>query len=161
MHLHTIGVYGFSAATFFSTLEAAGIDAVWDVRQRRGVRGADYAFANATRLQARLAEVGVAYHHLEELAPSAELRRHLQDLDRQEGVAQRERASLPTTFTTRYRRDVLAPVDLATVIAGAGPADRPALLCVEAVAEGCHRSLAAAAIADALDLAVTHLSPPG
>ena len=42
----TIGAYGFSADRFFAALREAGVDTFLDIRQRRGVRGAEYAFAN-------------------------------------------------------------------------------------------------------------------
>ena len=159
--LLTVGVYGFDADSFFAALEGVGVDAVWDVRQRRAVRGADYAFANAKRLERRLAEAGVGYAHLTELAPSAELRGFLQDLDRQAGVRHRTRTTLPAPFVERYRAEVLDPVDLTEVAASAGEAARPALLCVEGVPEACHRSLAAAALAEALGVRVTHLRAGG
>ena len=62
-----------------------------DVRQRRGVRGPEYAWANSARLQAALAGAGVAYEHHKELAPTTELR-HLQyaeDARRREGKRSR------------------------------------------------------------------------
>lgn len=50
----TIGVYGFDADTFLHRLQAAQVGVLLDVRQRRGVRGAEYAWANARRLQRAL-----------------------------------------------------------------------------------------------------------
>ncbi len=50
----TIGAIGYSAEAFFRALQQAGVDTFVDVRRRRAVRGADYAFANSQRLQARL-----------------------------------------------------------------------------------------------------------
>ncbi|WP_349829476.1 hypothetical protein [Brevibacterium litoralis] len=44
-----------------------------DVRQRRGVRGTEYAWANSRRLQAALAANGIDYRHHRELAPTTEL----------------------------------------------------------------------------------------
>ena len=46
----TIGVYGFDESSFFQTLQNAGVDTFCDLRARRGVRGAAYAFANGERL---------------------------------------------------------------------------------------------------------------
>ena len=51
LKLVTIGVYGFDEASFFAALQTAGVDTLCDMRQRRGVRGADYAFVNSKRLQ--------------------------------------------------------------------------------------------------------------
>ncbi len=59
----TIGVYGRSEADFFDTLQQAHVDLFCDIRARRGVRGSEYTFANSQRLQARLAELGIAYRH--------------------------------------------------------------------------------------------------
>ena len=70
----TIGVYGFDLDEFLATLEKAGVTIVLDVRQRRGVRGTQYAWANSKRLQRALAEARVGYARLPELAPTTELR---------------------------------------------------------------------------------------
>lgn len=43
----TIGVYGFTAESFLRQLHEAGVTKLIDVRQRRGVRGAEYAWANS------------------------------------------------------------------------------------------------------------------
>jgi hypothetical protein len=47
----TIGVYGFDLAGFLAALREADVGLVLDVRQRRGVRGSHYAWANSKRLQ--------------------------------------------------------------------------------------------------------------
>ena len=73
----TVGVYGFTGETFLAALREVGVRLLIDVRQRRGVRGSDYAWVNSQRLQAALAEAGIEYRHLKELAPTTELR-HLQ-----------------------------------------------------------------------------------
>jgi uncharacterized protein (DUF488 family) len=73
----TIGVYGADLGSFLAMLRAAGVTAVIDVRQRRGVRGREYAWANAQRLQAALAQAGIDYVHRKDLAPTTALR-HLQ-----------------------------------------------------------------------------------
>ena len=62
-HLVTIGVYGFTAQTFLDRLREADVAQLLDVRQRRGVRGSDYAWANSARLQAALAEADIEYRH--------------------------------------------------------------------------------------------------
>ena len=43
--LYTIGVYGFTKQTFHDALDEARIDAVVDIRRRRGVRGREYSFS--------------------------------------------------------------------------------------------------------------------
>jgi uncharacterized protein (DUF488 family) len=68
--LATIGVYGFDVTGFLAALREADVGLLLDVRQRRGVRGREYAWANSLRLQAALAEAGIAYEHHRELAPT-------------------------------------------------------------------------------------------
>ena len=58
LRIVTVGVYGFTLGTFLTALDEARVDCVFDVRQRRGVRGAAYAWANAQRLQLELAHMG-------------------------------------------------------------------------------------------------------
>src|SRR5919106_275903 len=59
----TIGVYGFDQAAFLAALARARVKVLLDVRQRRGVRGSEYAWANSARLQAALADAGIEYRH--------------------------------------------------------------------------------------------------
>jgi len=47
----TIGVYGFDLDSFLAALREANVRQLLDVRQRRGVRGPEYAWANSQRLQ--------------------------------------------------------------------------------------------------------------
>lgn len=155
----TIGVYGFTAETFLQALDAAGVHLLLDVRDRRGVRGAQYAWANAARLQAALAEAGIGYRHHRELAPSAGLRRLQYAEDARGGVGKRERTRLAPAFTERYEREVLDKADL-TVVAGALPErGAAALLCVEQDPEACHRSLLADRLAREHGARVLHLRP--
>src|SRR4029079_2390580 len=65
----TIGAYGFTAERFFAALREAGVDTFLDIRQRRGVRGAEYAFANHGRLTASLEGMGIRYLHERGWAP--------------------------------------------------------------------------------------------
>jgi uncharacterized protein (DUF488 family) len=74
MAVATIGVYGFTAGSFLDALSEADVALLLDVRQRRGVRGSEYAWANSLRLQAALAEASVDYRRHPELAPTTELR---------------------------------------------------------------------------------------
>ncbi len=46
MKFYTIGVYGSTGNEFFQKLIDNNIDTFCDIRQRRGVRGAKYAFVN-------------------------------------------------------------------------------------------------------------------
>jgi len=70
----TVGVYGFTIDGFLEALREADVRLLLDVRQRRGVRGAQYAWANAVRLQAALARAGVpAGSQITKRVPAAEL----------------------------------------------------------------------------------------
>jgi uncharacterized protein (DUF488 family) len=151
----TIGVYGFSAATFLDALRGADVPRVLDVRQRRGVRGSEYAWANSKRLQAALADAGIEYEHHPELAPTTELRQLQYAEDARQGVGKRSRSNLAPEYVERYTREILDQVDLSAVVARL-PA---ALMCVERDPEACHRSLVAARLADAYGLGVANLRP--
>lgn len=70
----TIEVYGFDGETFLQCPRRTDVRVLLDVRQRRGVRGRAYAWPNSRRLQAALAEAGIAYRHHPELAPTTALR---------------------------------------------------------------------------------------
>ena len=155
----TIGVYGFEAASFIAALREADVRILLDVRQRRGVRGREYAWANAARLQSALAEAGIDYAHLKELAPTTELRELQYAADARAGVGKRSRSELAPEYVERYTREILEPVGVDPVL-DALPADgRAALLCVERDPGACHRSLIAARVADDHRVAVTHLLP--
>lgn len=145
----TIGVYGFSADGFLATLLENDIRELLDVRQRRGVRGSEYAWANAQRLQRALAEAGVGYRHLIELAPTTELRELQYAEDARTGTPKRKRAMLAPAYVARYKREVLDRAPLPEL----PERGLAALFCVERDAHGCHRSLIAGRLADdVLDL---------
>jgi uncharacterized protein (DUF488 family) len=153
--LATIGVYGWNADTFIAALHDAGVGLVLDVRQRRGVRGSEYAWANAKRLEAALWDAGIAYGHAPELAPTTELRTLQYAEDARRGEGKRSRSVLAPEYVERFTREILAEASLDRVLE-VMPADAvTALLCVERDPEACHRSL----VADAFRLPVTHLRP--
>lgn len=154
----TIGVYGFDGPGFLSALRGAKVELVLDVRQRRGVRGAQYAWANAKRLQAALEEAGIGYAHLPELAPTTELRQLQYAEDDRLGEGKRSRTRLAPEYARRYTEEILEAVDLAPILRFVG-AQRAALLCVERDPEACHRSLIAARLERELGAAVEHLLP--
>jgi uncharacterized protein (DUF488 family) len=130
-----------------------------DVRQRRGVRGREYAWANAVRVQNALAAAGVAYRHHKELAPSTELR-HLQYAeDARQGVGKRSRVELASEYRTRYTREILDRVRLDVIVEGLPLEGASALLCVERDPEACHRSIIAEHLAAQCDAVVSHLRP--
>jgi uncharacterized protein (DUF488 family) len=155
----TIGVYGFDRETFLATLAEAGVDLVLDVRQRRGVRGSEYAWANARRLQDSLKEAGFGYSHLKELAPTTELRHAQYRADSRRGEGKRSRSVLAPEYASGYTEQILDRTDLAPIVKwiGGGVA---ALLCVERDPEACHRSLIAARLRDDWGFSVMDLRPP-
>ena len=157
----TVGVYGFSAGTFLETLREAGVGLLLDVRQRRGVRGSEYAWANARRLQAALAEAGVEYRHHPELAPTTELRQAQYREDARLGVGKRSRSELAPAYREGYTREILDRVDLDAFAAGLPDGVVPALFCVERDPEACHRSIVADRLAGEQGMRVMHLRPPG
>ena len=157
--LATIGVYGFAVEEFLRTLHDADVRLLLDVRQRRGVRGPQYAWANSKRLQAALAQAGIGYQHHPELAPTTELRQLQYREDDRQGVGKRSRAELAPEYRERYLRDILDRADLGAVAAQLPDEGASALLCVERDPEACHRSLVAERIAHEYGLAVTHLRP--
>jgi uncharacterized protein (DUF488 family) len=155
--LATVGVYGFTAAAFLDALREAGVDVLLDVRQRRGVRGSEYAWANSLRLQAALAEAGIDYRHVKDLAPTTELRQLQYREDARVGVGKRSRVELAPEYRDRYLAEVLDGVDLPAIAAGL-PADATvALLCVERDPEACHRSLIAERLAADQGVPLVHL----
>ncbi len=155
----TIGVYGFTAEAFLETLVGAGVGLLLDVRQRRGVRGPDYAWANSAQLQRLLAAAGIGYRHVKDLAPTTELR-HLQYReDDRNGVGKRNRVVLAPEYTERYLREVLDPFDLGALVAELPGDVVTALLCVECDAQACHRSLVAARLRADHGLSVMDLRP--
>jgi uncharacterized protein (DUF488 family) len=157
--LATIGVYGFSAPTFLEALQEAGVTLLIDVRQRRGVRGREYAWANAARLQAALAEGGIDYRHHRELAPTTELRELQYREDARQGVGKRSRTELAPEYRERYTREILDRVDLSQLVAELPARGIAALLCVERDPEACHRSIVAERLAAEHRVRVTHLRP--
>ena len=139
----TVGVYQSSLDDFLDTLTSHRVAMVIDVRQRRGVRGREYAWANSLRLQAALKEAGIGYRHVPELAPTTELR-HLQYReDNRLKVGKRSRVELAEDYRRRYLDEVLDRVDLGAFLESLPDDATSALLCVERDAGACHRSLIA------------------
>jgi uncharacterized protein (DUF488 family) len=155
----TIGVYGFDRDSFLRTLTDAGIDLVLDVRQRRGVRGSEYAWANAQRLQAALGKAGIRYSHHKELAPTTELRERQYEEDARRGEGKRSRTVLSPAYATGYTEQILDPADLDEVVRWIG-SSHAALLCVERDPEACHRSLITARLERDWGFEVEDLYPP-
>jgi uncharacterized protein (DUF488 family) len=156
----TIGVYGFDAEHFFDALVAAHVDTLCDIRRRRDVRGAEYAFANSRRLQERLKTANIRYIHCIDLAPADALRAQQAQADHAAHTARRQRTLLSPAFIAGYQESVLVNFDAAAFVADLGPAARVvALLCVEREPTACHRSLLAEHLHTVLRAPVRHLTP--
>ena len=157
MPLFTIGVYGFEAESFLAAL-AGEVDVIVDVRQRRGVRGSEYAWANSQRLQAALEDAGIGYRHLKELAPTTEMRQLQYREDARRGEGKRSRTVLAPAYVRAYTEEVLDRADLSPLIELAAKGN-PALLCVERDPEACHRSLIVARLERDHGIAAQHIRP--
>jgi uncharacterized protein (DUF488 family) len=155
----TIGVYCFDVDTFLQRLQTAGIKLLVDVRQRRGVRGPKFTWANARRLQALMADAGIAYSHHLELAPTTGLRQLQYREDDRNRVGKRSREVLAPEYARRYVAEILdrAPLEpLVEELQAHGPG---ALFCVECASTACHRSLIAERLQARFGFAVSHLLP--
>jgi uncharacterized protein (DUF488 family) len=157
--LYTVGVYGWEPESFFDRLEEAKIDLFLDIRRRRGVRGREYAFANAARLQAELERRGIVYRHLLALAPENATRALQTREDQAQGVARRKREALGEAFVDDYTSRTMAPFDWDELIDELQTVQRPVLFCVERSPEACHRGLVARRLAQETGVPVTDLMP--
>ena len=129
-----------------------------DLRQRRGVRGPDYTWANSLRLQRALAAADIGYRHVKELAPTTELRQLQYREDDSRFVGERNRVALASGYE-RYTREILDPFNLGALLADLPGDSVTALLCVERDPEACHRSLVAERLRTVHGLPVTDLRP--
>ena len=155
----TIGVYGWTLESFLTALRAAKVRVVLDVRQRRGVRGAEYTWANSARLRSALASAGIEYRHHKELAPTTELRHVQYEDDARRRVGKRSRLELAPEYRERYSREILDQADLGELVRKLPADGLAALLCVERDPEACHRSLIAERLEADYDTSVVHLRP--
>lgn len=161
LQIATIGVYGTTAEGFLVALREAGVGLLLDVRQRRGVRGSQYAWANSLRLQAAVAQAGIAYRHELALAPTTELRQLQYEEDARQGVGKRTREVLAAEYRRRYVEEILEDIDMDAFVASLPRDSRSALLCVERDPRACHRSLIAERLAEDYGATVLHLMPVG
>jgi uncharacterized protein (DUF488 family) len=159
MRIATIGVYGWTLESFLAALHVANVRVVLDVRQRRGVRGPEYAWANAARLQAALTSAGIGYEHHKELAPTTDLRQVQYEQDTRQGVGKRSRLELAPEYRERYQREILDRVDLGELVRELPADGLAALLCVERDPEACHRSLIAECLETSFGASVVDLRP--
>jgi uncharacterized protein (DUF488 family) len=158
--VYTIGVYGSNKERFFRAIGEAGIDIFLDVRRRRGVRGPLYPFANAKRLMAELAELGIPYRHILELAPQNATREIQYAADARAKQRKSERRTLAPEYIREYVPQTLDVFDFAALAKELHAFHAPVLCCVERYPEACHRSLVAPQLAQAMHAdEVVHLFP--
>jgi uncharacterized protein (DUF488 family) len=154
----TIGAFGWSEDAFFAALTGEGVTLFCDLRRRRGVRGAEYAFVNRTRLQQRLDQMGVDYVHRLDLAPSERVRSVQAEADARAGIAKRRRSRIGEAFRAAYATESLAGFDPPEFVTELGHPEVLCLFCVERDPAACHRSIVAERLADS-GLTVEHLLP--
>jgi len=158
MEFFTIGVYNSSEEEYFEKLIENRIDTFCDIRQRRGVRGAKYAFVNSKRLQEKLNDLDIKYGHVIDLAPTKEIRELQKEADAQKGELKRDRNRLGQVFTIAYKDRILSNFDFDSFLEKLDEvgADRVVLFCVEEKPEACHRSIVADRL-EKLGYKITHL----
>ncbi len=111
MEFYTIGAYNSTEQEFFVKLIQNGIDTFCDIRQRRGVRGAKYAFLNSNRLQQKLNDLDIKYGYIPDLAPTTEIRELQKEVDLKKRELKRERQILGQVFVIEYKNKVLKNFD--------------------------------------------------
>jgi uncharacterized protein (DUF488 family) len=155
----TIGVHNWDLDSFLTALRGLEHPFLLDLRQRRGVRGPQYAWANSQRLQRALAAADIPYRHVRDLAPTTGLRQLQYAADDAAGVGKRTRNTLDPAYVAGYTEQILDPFDLPELLASLPDGVTPVLLCVEAEPSACHRSLVTAHLAAERGLDVEHLRP--
>ena len=145
MEFYTIGVYNSTEQEYFKKLTDNNIDTFCDIRQRRGVRGSQYAFVNSNRLQAKLKSLDIKYDHIIDLAPTTEIRALQKEADSQMGELKKDRNKLGQVFSIAYKDKILSKFEFGTFINKLNEieAKKIALFCVEEKPEACHRSIVA------------------
>lgn len=143
MKLATIGYENDSQADVISRLKAAGVEVLLDVRAVASSRKAGFS---KIVLAASLAEAGIEYVHLQKLGTPKAGR----DAARAGRIAEMREI---------YEGHLAEPVaQLELVQACAIASDRKAaLLCYEADHNGCHRSIVAQRLHEALSLEIENL----
>jgi len=135
-HVFTVGYEGRTVADLVEVLESTGVTRVVDVRElplsrRRGF--------SKTRLRERLKEAGIGYVHVK-LA----------------GNPYRKMKARVEECLEMFRRHVDKTPEVVPELMAAVEGERAALLCVEAEATSCHRSVLADRLAER-GLVVAHL----
>jgi uncharacterized protein (DUF488 family) len=127
--LFTIGYEGKTLAEFLAELEAAGVEEVIDVRAVAASRRPGFS---KTALRNALAEHGIGYVHLRPLGTPAAGRE----------AARKGRVAEMREIYAGQLETPEAELAMAQALSEAGE-KRAALLCYEADAAGCHRTMLA------------------
>ena len=159
MKFYTLGVYGTTEAEFFRKLLDNRIDIFCDIRARRAVRGAVYAFANAAQLEAKLGKLKISYMPVKELATPPDIRKLQKQIDAEANVSQRQREQLSPVFVAAYTKAVLESFDFDQLVQQLQDlrAERIAIFCVERFPAACHRSLVAERLRALYGYSIVHL----
>ena len=117
MIIYTISVYGSTEEEFFGKLIKSQIDLFCDIRQRRGVRGRQYAFVNSSYLQKRLSELGIGYLYEKRYAPTREIREMQWAEDKEVHQTKKSRETLGHAFCCGYEQLILDNENLDELVA--------------------------------------------
>ncbi len=159
MKIHTIGVYNSTEKEFFDKLVDNKIDLFCDIRQRRGVRGAQYKYVNSNYLQSKLSDLRINYRYIKDLAPTDEIRQAQKEADKLNGETKKQRNTLGFVFRSKYNKLILEKFDFDALVMDFKQieAQNIALFCVEEFPVACHRSLVAERLAKKLNCEVINL----
>ncbi|MBC8006403.1 MAG: DUF488 domain-containing protein [Verrucomicrobia bacterium] len=155
----TIGVFNSTEEEFFEKLTSYRVDTFCDIRQRRGVRGAKYAFVNSKKLQQRLKELNISYEYLPGLAPSTKIRALQKEKDQEEDITNKKRLNLGEAFVNEYKSSILKPFNFEELLGYFEKNNRKRVVffCVEEHPEACHRALVTQFLNEHYNCPITHL----
>ena len=143
--LATIGYQAAPQARVIETLKAAGVEVLIDVRAVAASRRAGFSKGI---LSASLEDAGIAYVHLRELGTPKEGRI----------AARHGRTDEMREIFEAHLAEPAAQVQLAKAVEIA-TGRKAALLCFEADHRGCHRTIVAERMCEAVDFVVENLAP--
>jgi uncharacterized protein (DUF488 family) len=142
----TVGYQGTTVPHFLRALREAGVDLLVDIRAVASSRLPGFS---KTALAANLGEAGIDYLHLRDLGTPAEGR----------AAARAGRHEEMRKIFLQHLATPRAQTELQSLNELAHSGRRVCLLCFEADATHCHRSIVASALAALRPLHVTHLTP--
>jgi uncharacterized protein (DUF488 family) len=143
--LATIGYQAAPLAKVLETLKAAGVEVLIDVRAVAASRRAGFSKGI---LSASLEDAGITYVHLRDLGTPKEGRI----------AARHGRTAEMREIFEAHLAEPAAQLQLAKAVEIA-TGRKAALLCFEADHRGCHRTIVAERMCEAVDFAVENLAP--